>query len=61
QPQIQTAPLQFRDVAGKLDPQGGGLNLGLAILAALVACGMGAFVAFSVVTHEREDVMHITS
>jgi len=53
--------VQFRNAAGHLDPQGGGLNLGLAILATIITCAAGAFIAFSMVTHEKEDVMHITT
>ena len=53
--------VQFKNTAGQLDPQGGGFNLGLAVVAALIACAAGAYVAFSVVNHEKEDVMHITS
>ena len=53
--------VQFRNTAGQLDPQGGGLNLWLAIGAALLACGAAAYLFFSAVNHDTEDVMHITS
>lgn len=53
--------VQFRDAAGRLDSQGGALNLWLAVAAALVACAAGAYLAFSVVNHDEEDVMHITT
>ncbi len=53
--------VQFRNITGQLDPQGGTFNLVLAIGAALVACAAGAYAFFSVVDHNKEDVMHITS
>ena len=53
--------VQFRNAAGGIDPQGGTSNLWLAVAATLVACAAGAYLAFSAVTHEKEDVMHITS
>jgi cell division protein FtsX len=53
--------VQFRNVAGGVDPQGGTSNLWLAVAAALVACVAGAYLVFSTVTHEQEDVMHINS
>ena len=52
--------VQFRNSAGGFDPQGGGPNLWLAVAAAAVACAAGGYVAFSVVNHDKEDVMHIT-
>ena len=53
--------VQFRDVAGGFAPQGGTLILLLAVGAAVVACAAGGYVAFSVVNHDKEDVMHITT
>ena len=53
--------VQFKNAAGQLDPQGGTLNLWLAILAALVACAAGAYLAFAAVNHDKDDVIHITS
>jgi uncharacterized membrane protein YbhN (UPF0104 family) len=53
--------VQFRNVAGSVDPQGGTSNLWLAVAATLVACAAGAYLVFSTVTHDKEDVMHITS
>jgi hypothetical protein len=53
--------VQFRNTAGQLDPQGGTTTLLLAIGAALVACAAGAYVAFSLVNHDKDDVIHITS
>ena len=53
--------VQFRDAAGGFDPQGGTFNLLLAVGAALVACAAGGYVAFSIVNHDKEDVMHITT
>ena len=53
--------VQFRNAAGRLDPQGGPLHLWLAILAALIACAAGAYMAFSFVNHDKDDVIHITS
>jgi hypothetical protein len=53
--------VQFRNAAGRLDPQGGPMHLWLAIIAALIACAAGAYIAFSVVNHDKDDVIHITS
>lgn len=53
--------VQFRNAAGGVEPLGSTSSLWLAIAAAVVACAAGAYVAFSTVTHDREDVMHITS
>ena len=53
--------VQFRNVAGGVDPQGGTSNLWFAIAATLVACGAGAYVVFSAVNQDHEDVIHITS
>lgn len=53
--------VQFRDAAGGFDPQGGTFNLLLAAGAAIVACAAGGYVAFSIVNHDEEDVMHITT
>jgi heme/copper-type cytochrome/quinol oxidase subunit 2 len=53
--------VQFRNATGGVDPQGGTSNLWLAIVATLVACAAGAYVVFSTVTHDKDDVMHITS
>ncbi|MGH9942646.1 MAG: hypothetical protein ACRD9R_09870 [Pyrinomonadaceae bacterium] len=53
--------VQFRNSKGILDPQGGSLNLWLAVGAALIACAAGAYVVFSVVNRDKEDVIHITS
>lgn len=53
--------VQFRNAAGRLDPQGGPLHLWLAIIAALIACAAGAYIAFSLVNHDKDDVIHITS
>lgn len=53
--------VQFRNAAGRLDPQGGPMHLWLAIIAALIACAAGAYMAFSVVNHDKDDVIHITS
>lgn len=53
--------VQFRDAAGGFAPQGGTFILLLAVGAAVVACAAGGYVAFSVVNHDEEDVMHITT
>lgn len=53
--------VQFRDAAGSFDAQGGTFNLLLAVGAAVVACAAGGYVAFSIVNHDKEDVMHITT
>ncbi|MDT7602464.1 MAG: hypothetical protein QOF61_461 [Acidobacteriota bacterium] len=53
--------VQFRNVTGGVDPQGGTSNLWLAVTATLVACAAGAYLVFSAVNHDKEDVMHITS
>lgn len=53
--------VQFRNANGGVDPQGGTSNLWLAVAATLVACLAGAYIVFSTVTHDKEDVMHITS
>ncbi len=53
--------VQFRNAAGGIDPQGGTASLWIAIAAAVIACAAGGYVAFSSVTHDGEDVMHITS
>ncbi len=49
----------FRDSRGDLDPQGGGLNLWLAVGAAGVACACVAFGIFRRVNQTEE--FHITS
>ena len=51
--------VQFRNVAGQLDPQGGGLYLGLAVLMVLVACVAGAGTALSVVMHDKDEVIRL--
>jgi len=53
--------VQFRNASGLLDPQGGTHKLWLAIGAALFACAAAAYLFFSAVNHEKEDVMHITT
>jgi hypothetical protein len=53
--------VQFKNVTGSIDPQGGTSNLWLAVTAILVACAAGAYLVFSAVTHDKEDVIHITS
>lgn len=53
--------VQFRNAAGGFDPQGGTLHLFFAVCAAIVACIAGALVAFSVVNHDQDEVIHITS
>jgi heme/copper-type cytochrome/quinol oxidase subunit 2 len=53
--------VQFRNATGGVDPQGGTSNLWLAVVATLIACVTGAYIVFSAVTHDKEDVMHITS
>jgi hypothetical protein len=53
--------VQFRNATGGIDPQGGTSNLWLAVAATLVACAAGAYVVFSAVTHDKDDVIHITS
>ena len=53
--------VQFKNAAGQFEPQGGTHILWLAIGAALVACAAAAYLFFSAVNHEKEDVMHITS
>jgi hypothetical protein len=53
--------VQFRNAAGVLDPQGGTGKLWLAIAAALIACAAAAYLFFSTVNHDKEDVIHITS
>ena len=53
--------VQFKNAAGQFDPQGGTHVLWLAIGAALVACASAAYLFFSAVNHDKEDVMHITS
>jgi hypothetical protein len=53
--------VQFKNVTGGIDPQGGTSNLWLAVTAILVACAAGAYLVFSAVTHDKEDVIHITS
>ena len=53
--------VQFRNATGGVDPEGGTQNLWLAVAATLVACATGAYVVFSAVTHDKEDVIHITS
>jgi cell division protein FtsX len=53
--------VQFRNATGGVDPEGSTHNLWLAVAATLVACATGAYVVFSAVTHDKEDVIHITS
>ena len=53
--------VQFKNAAGQFEPQGGTHILWLAISAAFVACAAAAYLFFSAVNHEKEDVMHITS
>jgi hypothetical protein len=53
--------VQFKNAAGHFDPQGGTHILWLAIGAALIACAAAAYLFFSAVNHEQEDVIHITS
>jgi hypothetical protein len=53
--------VQFKNAAGHFDPQGGTNILWLAIGAALIACAAAAYLFFSAVNHEKEDVIHITS
>ena len=53
--------VQFKDAAGGFAPQGGTFNLLLAVVAALIACAAGGYVAFSVINQDKEDVMHITT
>jgi hypothetical protein len=53
--------VQFKNATGGVEPEGSTHNLWLAVAATLVACATGAYVAFSAVTHDKEDVMHITS
>jgi hypothetical protein len=53
--------VQFKNAAGQFEPQGGTHILWLAIGAALIACAAAAYLFFSAVNHDKEDVMHITS
>ena len=53
--------VQFKNAVGQFDPQGGTHVLWLAVGAALIACAAAAYLFFSAVSHEKEDVMHITS
>ncbi|PYS94252.1 MAG: hypothetical protein DMF64_01275 [Acidobacteria bacterium] len=53
--------VQFKNAAGQFDPQGGTRILWLAIAAALIACAAAAYLFFSAVNHDKEDVIHITS
>jgi hypothetical protein len=53
--------VQFKNATGQFDPQGGTHILWLAIGATLIACAAAAYLFFSAVNHEKEDVMHITS
>lgn len=53
--------VQFKNAAGQFEPQGGTHILWLAIGATLIACAAAAYLFFSNVNHEKEDVMHITS
>ena len=49
---------QFRDAAGRLDPQGGSLNLWLAVGAAAAACAAVALLFFFAVNGDK-GVNHI--
>ena len=53
--------VQFKNAAGQLEPQGGTHILWLAIGAAAIACAAAAYLFFSAVNHDKEDVIHITS
>jgi hypothetical protein len=53
--------VQFKNAAGQFEPQGGTHILWLAIGAAVIACASAAYLFFSAVNHDKEDVMHITS
>lgn len=53
--------VQFKNAAGQFEPQGGTHILWLAIGATFIACAAAAYLFFSAVNHEKEDVIHITS
>ena len=53
--------VQFKNAAGQFEPQGGTHILWLAIGAAAIACASAAYLFFSAVNHDKEDVIHITS
>ncbi len=53
--------VNFKGTSGVLDVQGGRGHLWLAITAAVFACFAAFFVFSAFLSHDREDVIHITS
>ena len=51
----------FRHDNGLLNIEGGGSHLVWALLLALIACGLGFFIASRFLRYEVDDELHITS